>query len=89
MSIPHTLALVRSNDWSDDRSDDYDSFAVRGRTARVSADRRVTCPMDDSWRLSSRHRMSSDTVTGRFPFLRPCRERSAGAGWSKGYRSMT
>ncbi|GBP40336.1 hypothetical protein EVAR_86482_1 [Eumeta japonica] len=33
--------------------------------------------MDDSWRLLSRHRMSPETVTGRFPFLLPGRER----GW--------
>ncbi|GBP88915.1 hypothetical protein EVAR_67387_1 [Eumeta japonica] len=28
--------------------------------------------------------MSPETVTGRFPFLLPGRERSATAGWSKG-----
>ncbi|GBP23739.1 hypothetical protein EVAR_13695_1 [Eumeta japonica] len=28
--------------------------------------------------------MSPETVTGRFPFLLPGRERSAAAGWSKG-----
>ncbi|GBP15405.1 DNA polymerase delta small subunit [Eumeta japonica] len=31
--------------------------------------RRVTCAMDDAWWKSSRHRMSQETVTGRFP---PC-----------------
>ncbi|GBP69715.1 hypothetical protein EVAR_79948_1 [Eumeta japonica] len=34
--------------------------------------------------VSPRHRMSPETVTGRFPFLLPGRERSAAAGWSKG-----
>ncbi|GBP94155.1 hypothetical protein EVAR_78206_1 [Eumeta japonica] len=29
--------------------------------------RRVTCAMDDAWWKSSRHRMSQETVTGRFP----------------------
>ncbi|GBP41805.1 hypothetical protein EVAR_26927_1 [Eumeta japonica] len=33
---------------------------------------------------SSRHRMSQETVTGRFPFLLPGRRRLAAAGWSKG-----
>ncbi|GBP22644.1 hypothetical protein EVAR_13924_1 [Eumeta japonica] len=28
--------------------------------------RRVTCAIDDAWRESSRHRMSQETVTGRF-----------------------
>ncbi|GBP71612.1 hypothetical protein EVAR_10825_1 [Eumeta japonica] len=28
---------------------------------------RVTCAMDDAWWKSSRHRMSQETVTGRFP----------------------
>ncbi|GBP04263.1 39S ribosomal protein L20, mitochondrial [Eumeta japonica] len=46
--------------------------------------RRVTCAMDDAWRKSSRHRMSQETVTGRFPSLLPGRRRLAAAGWSKG-----
>ncbi|GBP07033.1 hypothetical protein EVAR_4454_1 [Eumeta japonica] len=33
--------------------------------------RRVTCAMDDAWRESSRHRMSQETVTGRFPSRPP------------------
>ncbi|GBP18497.1 hypothetical protein EVAR_12958_1 [Eumeta japonica] len=51
--------------------------------------RRVTCAMDDAWRKSSRHRMSQETVTGRFPSLLPGRRRLAAAGWSKELRSMT
>ncbi|GBP70084.1 hypothetical protein EVAR_98915_1 [Eumeta japonica] len=46
--------------------------------------RRVTCAMDDAWRESSRHRMSQETVTGRFSSLLPGRRRLAAAGWSKG-----
>ncbi|GBP59997.1 hypothetical protein EVAR_41279_1 [Eumeta japonica] len=46
--------------------------------------RRVTCAMDDAWRKSSRHRMSQETVTGRFPSLLLGRRRLAAAGWSKG-----
>ncbi|GBP73767.1 hypothetical protein EVAR_42939_1 [Eumeta japonica] len=42
--------------------------------------RRVTCAMDDVWRESSRHRMSQETVTGRFPSLLPGRRRLAAAG---------
>ncbi|GBP00544.1 hypothetical protein EVAR_76852_1 [Eumeta japonica] len=45
---------------------------------------RVTCAMDDAWCKSSRHRMSQETVTGRFPSLLPGRRRLAAAGWSKG-----
>ncbi|GBP87545.1 Radial spoke head protein 9 homolog [Eumeta japonica] len=37
--------------------------------------RRVTCAMDDAWWKSSRHRMSQETVTGRFPSLLPGRRR--------------
>ncbi|GBP21273.1 hypothetical protein EVAR_11668_1 [Eumeta japonica] len=33
--------------------------------------RRVTCAMDDAWWKSSRHRMSQETVTGRFLPARP------------------
>ncbi|GBP29732.1 hypothetical protein EVAR_13656_1 [Eumeta japonica] len=46
--------------------------------------RRVTCAMDDAWRESSQHRMSQETVTGRFPSLLPGRRQLAAAGWSKG-----
>ncbi|GBP44585.1 hypothetical protein EVAR_75042_1 [Eumeta japonica] len=46
--------------------------------------RRVTYAMDDAWRESSQHRMSQETVTGRFPSLLPGRRRLAAAGWSKG-----
>ncbi|GBP74604.1 hypothetical protein EVAR_49185_1 [Eumeta japonica] len=42
--------------------------------------------MDDAWRESSRHRMSQETVTGRFPFLLLGRRRLAAAGWSKELR---
>ncbi|GBP74300.1 hypothetical protein EVAR_42879_1 [Eumeta japonica] len=45
--------------------------------------RRVTCAMDDAWRELSRHRMSQETVTGRFPSLLPGWRRLAAAGWSK------
>ncbi|GBP83100.1 hypothetical protein EVAR_84864_1 [Eumeta japonica] len=51
--------------------------------------RRVTCAMDDAWWKSSRHRMSQETVTGRFPSLLPGRRRLAAAGWSKELKSMT
>ncbi|GBP67245.1 hypothetical protein EVAR_45080_1 [Eumeta japonica] len=37
--------------------------------------------MDDAWRKSSRHRMSQETVTSRFPSLLPGRRRLAAAGW--------
>ncbi|GBP44903.1 hypothetical protein EVAR_24818_1 [Eumeta japonica] len=90
MSIPHTLAplCVGSVGLKSTKK-----VPLKLRRARpdgmCECRRRVTCPMDDSWRLSSRHRMSLETVTGRFPFLLPGRERSAAAGWSKGYRSMT
>ncbi|GBP54727.1 hypothetical protein EVAR_42927_1 [Eumeta japonica] len=40
--------------------------------------RRVTCAMDDAWWKSSRHRMSQETVTGRFPSSCP-----AGGGWRR------
>ncbi|GBP47959.1 Mannose-6-phosphate isomerase [Eumeta japonica] len=40
--------------------------------------RRVTCAMDDAWWKSSRHRMSQETVTGRFPSLLP-----AGGGYGR------
>ncbi|GBP78512.1 hypothetical protein EVAR_60529_1 [Eumeta japonica] len=87
MSILHTLAPVRvvGRDESDDKSDDCDSFTECGRTTH--ARRRVTCAMDDAWRESSRHRMSQETVTGRF--LLPDRRRLAAAGWSRELRSMT
>ncbi|GBP56467.1 hypothetical protein EVAR_40459_1 [Eumeta japonica] len=42
--------------------------------------RRVTCA-DDAWWKSSRHRMSQETVTGRF--LPTGRRRLAAAGWSR------
>ncbi|GBP68378.1 hypothetical protein EVAR_99054_1 [Eumeta japonica] len=48
------------------QSDDFDSFTECGRTA-CECRRRVTCAMDDAWWKSSRHRMSQETVTGRFP----------------------
>ncbi|GBP70033.1 hypothetical protein EVAR_46275_1 [Eumeta japonica] len=68
---------------TDDKSDDFDSFTECGRTAHASADG-ATCAMDDAWWKSSRHRMSQETVTGRFPSLLPGRRRLAAAGWSKG-----
>ncbi|GBP50414.1 V-type proton ATPase 116 kDa subunit a isoform 1 [Eumeta japonica] len=42
--------------------------------------------MDDAWWKSSRHRMSQETVTGRFPSLLG-RRRLAAVGWSKELRS--
>ncbi|GBP21536.1 hypothetical protein EVAR_9719_1 [Eumeta japonica] len=45
--------------------------------------RRVTCAMDDAWRESSQHKMSQETVAGRFPSLLPSRKRVAVAGWNK------
>ncbi|GBP50615.1 hypothetical protein EVAR_28805_1 [Eumeta japonica] len=80
MSIPHILAPVRV------------SSVELKPTKKVSLKpdgtcecrRRATCPMDDSWRLSSWHGMSLETVTGRFLSLLPGRRRLAVAGWSKG-----
>ncbi|GBP61164.1 hypothetical protein EVAR_28372_1 [Eumeta japonica] len=60
------LCYLVGRDESDDKSDDFDSFTECGRTAHASADG-VTC--DDAWWKSSRHRMSQETVTGRFPSL--------------------
>ncbi|GBP86836.1 hypothetical protein EVAR_86710_1 [Eumeta japonica] len=40
--------------------------------------RRVTCAMDDAWWKSSRHRMSQETVTGRF--LPPARPEAVSGG---------
>ncbi|GBP22446.1 hypothetical protein EVAR_78622_1 [Eumeta japonica] len=57
---------------------------VSGTLRRKPIERRVTCAMNDAWRKSSRHRMSQETVTGRFPSLLPGRRRLAAAGWSKG-----
>ncbi|GBP04370.1 hypothetical protein EVAR_6563_1 [Eumeta japonica] len=56
--------------------------------------------MDDAWWKSSRHRMSQETVTGRFPSLLPGRRRRGSGtamgwgrgrerGWSKGKRTHT
>ncbi|GBP30870.1 PAN2-PAN3 deadenylation complex catalytic subunit PAN2 [Eumeta japonica] len=61
------------------------SPSAAGRHMRVST---VTCAMDDAWRKSSRHRMSQETVTGRFPSLPPGRRRLAAAGWSKELRAI-
>ncbi|GBP24402.1 hypothetical protein EVAR_19277_1 [Eumeta japonica] len=79
MSILHTLAPVRvvGRDESDDKSDDFDSFTECGRTAHASADG-ATCAMDDAWWKSSRHRMSQETVTGRF--LPPARPEAVSGG---------
>ncbi|GBP11728.1 hypothetical protein EVAR_77836_1 [Eumeta japonica] len=44
--------------------------------------------MDDAWRESSRHRMSQETVTGRFPSLLPGRRRLAAARWSGSVRTF-
>ncbi|GBP40965.1 hypothetical protein EVAR_26046_1 [Eumeta japonica] len=85
MSILHTLAPVR-----------VDSVGLKPtkkfllKLHRVRPDgtyecrRRVTCAMHDAWRESSLHRMSQETVMGRFPFLLPGRRRLKAAGWSKG-----
>ncbi|GBP31634.1 hypothetical protein EVAR_84080_1 [Eumeta japonica] len=73
MSILHTLAPVRVDSLHRVRPDGI-----------CECRRRVTCVMDDAWRESSRHRMSQETVTGRFPSLLPGRRRLAAAGWSKG-----
>ncbi|GBP73704.1 hypothetical protein EVAR_51617_1 [Eumeta japonica] len=89
MSIPHTLAPVRVGCVWLKLTKKVPLKLRRAQPDTCECRRRVTCTMDDSWRLSSRHRMSPETVTGRFPFLLPGRERSAAAGWSKGYRSMT
>ncbi|GBP40300.1 hypothetical protein EVAR_83990_1 [Eumeta japonica] len=72
---------------SDDKSDDFDSF-TEWPDGTCECRRRVTCAMDDAWWKSSRHRMSQETVTGRFPSLLPGRRRLA-AGWSRELRSMT
>ncbi|GBP48155.1 hypothetical protein EVAR_74660_1 [Eumeta japonica] len=55
MSILHTLAPVRLHRVRPDGT--------------CECRRRVTCAMDDAWWKSSRHRMSQETVTGRFPSL--------------------
>ncbi|GBP34908.1 hypothetical protein EVAR_26498_1 [Eumeta japonica] len=90
MSIPHTLAPVRMGSVGLKPTKKVPLKLRRARPdGTCEGRRRGTCPMDDSWRLSSRHRMSPETVTGRFPFLLLDRERSAAAGWSKRYRSMT
>ncbi|GBP33173.1 hypothetical protein EVAR_14854_1 [Eumeta japonica] len=83
MSILHTLAPVRvgiDRDESDDKSDDFDSFTEAADGIRVPTARDMRCGR----RLeeSSRHRMSQETVTGRFPLL-PGRRWLAAAGWSK------
>ncbi|GBP08775.1 hypothetical protein EVAR_7348_1 [Eumeta japonica] len=78
MSILHTLAPVRSVKTS--RMTSQTTLIASPSAAR----RHVTCAMDDAWRKSSRHRMSQETVTGRFPSLLPGRRRLAAAEWSKG-----
>ncbi|GBP83915.1 hypothetical protein EVAR_89637_1 [Eumeta japonica] len=74
------LCYLVGRDELDDKSDDFDSFTECGRMAHECR-RRVTCAMDDAWWKSSRHRMSQETVTGRFPSLLPGRRRLAAAGW--------
>ncbi|GBP20962.1 hypothetical protein EVAR_9533_1 [Eumeta japonica] len=82
--MPEIYLLV-GRDESDDESDDFDSF-TEWPDGTCECRRRVTCAMDDAWWKSSRHRMSQETVTGRFL---PGRRRLAAAGWSKELRSMT
>ncbi|GBP77459.1 hypothetical protein EVAR_56069_1 [Eumeta japonica] len=59
-----TFLYLVGRDESDDKSDDFDSFSAPDGTCECR--RRVTCAMDDAWWKSSRHRMSQETVTGRF-----------------------
>ncbi|GBP30475.1 hypothetical protein EVAR_20928_1 [Eumeta japonica] len=93
MSIPHTLAPVRVSSVGLKPTKKYppegevDGSAMlcsqtTGRTTGRTTMIALPC-------AAGRHVMSPETVTGRFPFLLPSRERSAVAGWSKGYRSMT
>ncbi|GBP93516.1 hypothetical protein EVAR_98268_1 [Eumeta japonica] len=73
-------------DESDDKSDDFiASPSAAGRHMRVPTARDMR--YGHAWRKSSRHRMSQETVTGRFLPARP--EAVSGAGWSKELRSMT
>ncbi|GBP52480.1 hypothetical protein EVAR_32036_1 [Eumeta japonica] len=85
MSILHTLAPVRVGSVG---LKPTKKFLLKHHRVRPNGTcecrRRVTCAMDDVWRESSRHRMSHETVTGRFPSLLPSRRRLAAAGWSKG-----
>ncbi|GBP60792.1 hypothetical protein EVAR_85052_1 [Eumeta japonica] len=73
MSILHTLAPVRVGSVGLKPT----KIPPESELHRVRPDgtcecrRRVTCAMDDAWWKSSRHRMSQETVTGRFPSLLP------------------
>ncbi|GBP44253.1 hypothetical protein EVAR_22137_1 [Eumeta japonica] len=78
MSIPHTLAPVRVGGVGLKPTKKVPLKLRRARPdGTCECRQRVTCPM------------APETITGRFPILLPGRERSAAAGWSKGYRSMT
>ncbi|GBP48506.1 hypothetical protein EVAR_16175_1 [Eumeta japonica] len=86
MSILHTLAPVRvgSAGLKPTKKIPPESELHRVRPdGTCECRRRVTCAMNGAWRESSRHRMSQETVTGRFPSLLPGRRRLAVAGWSK------
>ncbi|GBP50224.1 hypothetical protein EVAR_88058_1 [Eumeta japonica] len=85
MSILHTLAPVRVGSVGLKPTKKFLLKLHRVRPdGTCECRRRVTCAMDDAWRKSSRHRMSQETVTGRFPSLLSGRRRLAAAGWSKG-----
>ncbi|GBP63596.1 hypothetical protein EVAR_97613_1 [Eumeta japonica] len=53
-------------------------IASPSAAGRRECRRRVTCAMDDAWWKSSRHRMSQETVTGRF--LPPARPEAVSGG---------
>ncbi|GBP64412.1 hypothetical protein EVAR_19864_1 [Eumeta japonica] len=86
MSILHTLAPVRSVETSRMTSQTT-LIASPSAAGRHECRRRVTCAMDDAWWKSSRHRMSQETVTGRF--LLPLGRRRLAAGGVRELRSMT
>ncbi|GBO98418.1 hypothetical protein EVAR_63_1 [Eumeta japonica] len=74
MSIPHTLAPVRVGSVGLKLTKNIPLKLCRAwPDGTCECQRRVTCPMNDSGRLSSQHRTSPETVTGRFPFLLPGR----------------
>ncbi|GBP40972.1 hypothetical protein EVAR_26053_1 [Eumeta japonica] len=81
MSILHTLASVRVGSVG---LKPTKKFLLKLHRVRpddtCESRRRVTCAMDDAWRESSRHRMSQETVMGRFPSLLPGRRRLTAAG---------
>ncbi|GBP76799.1 hypothetical protein EVAR_36647_1 [Eumeta japonica] len=76
MSILHTLVPVRVGSVGLKPTKKFLLKLQRVRPDGTCECRRcVTCAMNDAWTESSRHRMSQETVTGRFPSLLPGRRR--------------